>query len=183
MAGFASLTGYSYFILDFDNVLVDLQADWSPVKLEVGHIAMKEKIDASNLTELVLYYPEIYIKYREKLNSIIRRIEGSAIEKHMWKKLHKKLWGFLNEEPWSVLSNNLHFTVKTILSRENAFPEYIIGRDDVMLPKPYPEGMRRLLKLIGRSPSSIIYIGDSILDEKTAKHFKVPFINITSLEA
>lgn len=54
----------------------------------------------------------------------------------------------------------------------------VIGGDDVKNPKPDPEGMKLLLERLGMRPEEILYIGDSLVDARTAEAAGVDFIAV-----
>lgn len=51
----------------------------------------------------------------------------------------------------------------------------VITSAKVVVPKPHPEGMHMIMKAHGLSPNEVAYIGDSHVDEKTAKAAGVRF--------
>ena len=57
----------------------------------------------------------------------------------------------------------------------------VIGVDDVLHPKPSPEG---LLKISNNTPHlKVWYVGDSVDDSRAAKQARIPFIGIASKSA
>jgi len=51
----------------------------------------------------------------------------------------------------------------------------VITVKDVSHPKPNPEGMHKILRAWGVSRFEVVYIGDTIVDEQTARAAGVPF--------
>jgi HAD superfamily hydrolase (TIGR01509 family) len=47
---------------------------------------------------------------------------------------------------------------------------------DVAHPKPDPEGILRVIDLLGVDRERVIYVGDSVLDEQAAMNAKIPFV-------
>lgn len=53
--------------------------------------------------------------------------------------------------------------------------DVVITDDDVMHPKPNPEGLMAALEALNVAPSQALYVGDSLLDGEAAKAAQVPF--------
>ncbi len=56
----------------------------------------------------------------------------------------------------------------------------IIGREDVVHEKPDPQGLLKLTKMWKVDVQEIVYIGDSIVDAKTAERAGAPFLAVTT---
>ena len=57
----------------------------------------------------------------------------------------------------------------------HGFFEPVMQAGDVTLPKPHPEGVVRILTAWGHEPHEVVFVGDSHVDEATAKAAGVPF--------
>jgi phosphoglycolate phosphatase len=55
--------------------------------------------------------------------------------------------------------------------------DIVVSSLDVKNPKPHPEGLRKILEFLELGPSRALYVGDSVIDEQTAKAAAVPFIS------
>ena len=55
-----------------------------------------------------------------------------------------------------------------------------IGGEDVENLKPDPEGLIKVLSNLGVFSAEAIYVGDSLIDAKTAKEANVPFVAVLS---
>jgi HAD superfamily phosphatase len=81
-----------------------------------------------------------------------------------------------------VFTGRMHWEADLTLNRfaPGIFTE-IIGADDVLHPKPAPEG---LLKISNTTPHhKVWYVGDSIDDAQAAKEARIPFIGIAAKHA
>lgn len=58
--------------------------------------------------------------------------------------------------------------------------DVIVGGEDVKNAKPDPEALIRAMELFGSTKENVVYIGDSIIDVKTAKSANVDFIAVTT---
>lgn len=81
-----------------------------------------------------------------------------------------------------ILTTKYHFRIDDILKKCEAtdlFDE-IIGGDDVAELKPSPEGMYRILARMRIRKSDVLYVGDSLVDAKTAMNAGVDFAAVTT---
>ncbi len=60
------------------------------------------------------------------------------------------------------------------LGLKGAF-DLIVSADDVKRPKPWPDGVRLILDRLGIRPGEAVYIGDSVMDGRTARAAGVEF--------
>jgi len=76
-----------------------------------------------------------------------------------------------------IVSTKRRGTIRSILRREeiDGCLSTIIGRDDVHMPKPDPEGVGMALTAMGLAPETVLYVGDSETDDKTARNAGVDF--------
>ncbi len=81
-----------------------------------------------------------------------------------------------------IVSTKFRYRIESILkdyNLENAF-DVIVGGEDVLCHKPHPEGLLMAINQLGSSRGNTVYIGDSIIDAKTAELAKVSFIAVLS---
>lgn len=74
-----------------------------------------------------------------------------------------------------IVTTKYHYRIKHILEKFNAeqLVDVIIGAEDVKAEKPAPEG---LLEAVSRlNADSVLYVGDSLVDAKTAANAGVDF--------
>lgn len=80
----------------------------------------------------------------------------------------------------AIVTTKYHYRIEKILEvnhMEHLIDE-IVGGDDVTNPKPCPEGMELLKKHLGICEEEMLYVGDSIVDAKTAEAAGVPFVAV-----
>ena len=79
----------------------------------------------------------------------------------------------------AVLSNKAHSGVKRGLEATNIdhFIDYIVGNDDVVNPKPSPEGIYKIMNYFGSD--SYIFVGDSYGDIKASLNANIDSIGVT----
>ena len=81
-----------------------------------------------------------------------------------------------------ILTTKYHFRIDQILEKcgvTDLFDE-TIGGDDVAEPKPAPEGMFRILARMRINKADVLYVGDSLVDAKTAMQAGVDFVAVTT---
>ena len=81
-----------------------------------------------------------------------------------------------------IVSTKYRRRIHEVLERETMLHgfEVVIGGEDVQHHKPHPEGLFEALKRLECSPSSIVYVGDSVVDAELAKRTGVSFILVRS---
>ena len=82
----------------------------------------------------------------------------------------------------AIVSSKFRFRIESILVREGILDyfDFIIGGEDVENLKPDPEGLIKVLSNLGVFSAEAIYVGDSLIDAKTAKEANVPFVAVLS---
>lgn len=77
----------------------------------------------------------------------------------------------------AIVTTKFHYRIEQILNKHNAYDliNVIVGAEDVKVEKPNPEGLLWLINYLSIEKSDILYIGDSIVDAKTAENANVKF--------
>lgn len=77
----------------------------------------------------------------------------------------------------AIVTTKFHYRIEQILNKHNASDliDVIVGAEDVKIEKPNPEGLLWLIDYLGVEKTDILYIGDSVVDTKTAENAKVKF--------
>jgi phosphoglycolate phosphatase len=81
-----------------------------------------------------------------------------------------------------IVSTKFRYRIETILRREKLLAPFdvIVGGEDVSKHKPDPESLLLALDKLGSFPGNTLYIGDSLVDAKTAEHVGTPFFAVLS---
>jgi phosphoglycolate phosphatase len=58
--------------------------------------------------------------------------------------------------------------------------DVIVGGEDVKSPKPSPEGLLLAIDILNAKPNNVLYIGDSLIDAKTALAANIDFAAVTT---
>ncbi len=77
----------------------------------------------------------------------------------------------------AVVTTKYHRRIDAVFAREQAAGIFdaILGGDDVKEPKPSPEGIFLALDALQCPPSRALYVGDSLVDAKTAQAAQIHF--------
>ena len=81
-----------------------------------------------------------------------------------------------------IVSTKYRYRIEQVLERENLrqFFEVVIGGEDVEEHKPHPAGLIEAIRRLEGSPSSTVYVGDSLVDAEVAKRAAVAFVAVLS---
>ena len=76
-----------------------------------------------------------------------------------------------------IVTTKYHYRIDAILSKfdMNDMVDIIVGGDDVKTPKPDPEGLLYAIGQLQLEKNDILYVGDSVVDAKTASGAEVNF--------
>ena len=55
--------------------------------------------------------------------------------------------------------------------------DIVVSSLDVKMPKPHPESLLKILKFFEAGPEEALYVGDSLVDNETARAAGVPFMS------
>ncbi len=79
-----------------------------------------------------------------------------------------------------IVSTKYRYRIERILQRDGILDLFdaIVGGEDVDVHKPDPAGMLKAMQELGMRPSKTIYVGDSVVDAKTAEYAHVTFMAV-----
>ncbi|MBE5893410.1 MAG: HAD family hydrolase [Lachnospiraceae bacterium] len=77
----------------------------------------------------------------------------------------------------AIVTTKFHYRIEQILNKYNAnnLIDVIVGAEDVKVEKPSPEGLLWVIDYFRVDKTGVLYVGDSIVDAKTAENAKVKF--------
>ena len=81
-----------------------------------------------------------------------------------------------------IVSTKFRYRINAILQREGLAEAFgvVVGGEDVAEHKPDPGGLLLGVARLARSPSEVLYVGDSVTDAETAVRAVVPFVAVLS---
>lgn len=76
-----------------------------------------------------------------------------------------------------IVTTKFRYRIEAVLARDGLTDGFdtVIGYEDVAAPKPDPQGLRRALARLDVAPDAALYVGDSLVDARTAQSAGVPF--------
>ncbi len=76
-----------------------------------------------------------------------------------------------------IVTTKFHYRIEQILNRFNVLDlvDIIVGAEDVKIEKPNPEGLLWAVDKLQLEKEDILYVGDSLVDAKTAESAQVNF--------
>lgn len=79
-----------------------------------------------------------------------------------------------------IVTTKFHYRIEQILSKfeANELVDVIVGAEDVKIEKPNPEGLLWAIEHLGIEKENVLYVGDSLVDAKTAQNAGVGFIAV-----
>lgn len=77
----------------------------------------------------------------------------------------------------AIVTTKFHYRIEQILNKfgANGLIDVIVGAEDVKIEKPNPEGLLWAIEHLGVINEEVLYVGDSLVDAKTAKNAEVKF--------
>lgn len=81
-----------------------------------------------------------------------------------------------------IVTTKYHYRIIEILSKFqiNHLIDVIVGGEDVKNAKPNPEALLTAIQKLNAHKENVVYVGDSIIDAKTANNANVDFIAVTT---
>ncbi len=185
-------------IFDVDGVLIDVSQSYrlaikKTAEFFLGKILQMSEVDEIKSMGVNNDYDasELLIqKYGKsfKKSSIIKKFQEYYLGKNFNGLIrNEKL--LINEKTLRKLSKKYKLAIFTGRPREEAFFvlerfriskyfDIVISMEDVNRKKPSAEGLYKILKRLRVSPSSAVYVGDSIADVRAANNAGIDFIGV-----
>ncbi|WP_373117486.1 HAD family hydrolase [Holdemania massiliensis] len=81
-----------------------------------------------------------------------------------------------------IVSTKYHYRINQILSHNQMTKLFdgIVGAEDVVNPKPDPQGVLKMMEQFASTPSKTLYVGDSLVDALTAQNAQSLFAAVLS---
>jgi phosphoglycolate phosphatase len=140
--------------LSLDEAFVELAKDENKMLIDRFRSLFREKADEVMSKNTVLYGDTISTLKRLKLN------------------------GFNT----GIVTTKYHYRIIETLSTHGALDliDIIVGGEDVKVPKPSPEGLLLAIDSLNSQRNNVLYVGDSLVDAKTALAANVDFAAVTT---
>lgn len=185
---------YSTVIFDFDYTLADATNgivssfnyafgkldipcfDRESIRRTVGLPLDKAFIQLTNNENEVLINRFLSF-FREKANEVMSR--ETMLYADTVNTLERLKQSGLNT---GIVTTKFHFRIVETLNMHGILGliDIIIGGEDVKVPKPSPEGLLLAIDSLNEQLDNVLYIGDSLIDAKTALAANVDFAAVTT---
>jgi len=175
-------------IYDCDGVLFDsIEANmrlYNDLCAAVGRIPLREEeiqyVHTHTVFEAIHFIfgkgNEMEKKALEALKQVDLRnyIVYLKMEPHLFQALN----GLKENGILRVINTNRTTSMKHIMERFDLGPffDMVVTALDVKYPKPHPESIEKILQSFNLSKGEVVFIGDSEVDQQTARSSGVPFI-------
>ena len=90
----------------------------------------------------------------------------------------KELLRWLSPRCGLAVATNRSNTIEAVIEGNglNGFFDIVVSSLDVQNPKPHPEPLFKILDFFEIGPGRALYVGDSLVDQETARAAGIPFI-------
>ncbi|MDE6606823.1 MAG: HAD family hydrolase [Lachnospiraceae bacterium] len=145
--------------------------DIADIKKTIG-LSLKEtyfKLTSNNSVDEAEQFTKLF---KEKADNVmVANTELYAGVKDILQKLKAK--GYKT----AIVTTKFHYRIEQILSKfdANGLIDIIVGAEDVKIEKPDPEGLLWAVEHLEVTNEEVLYVGDSLVDAKTAENAKVEF--------
>ena len=185
----------SSILYDLDGTLFDLHVAWGNIqsfiynhyKSEYGteipslnrFYAMFEYIEKEKGKEVKQFYLN-YLKKQEYNAVLEKKFSPTWLTNEGLDKIGEMI---RFDTFYGIISSNFHETIMETLTQHGMVDKFqiMIGRDDVEIAKPNPEGILRIIDAYNLKREKILFIGDTSGDEEAAQNAQVNFIYVEDL--
>lgn len=153
--------GIKGLVFDFDGTIFDLVVDWQALNQK-----MQQTFGVGSLARLDEAAPD----KRQQVVDTIGAAEQEGVKRGQPKPDAREVLTALSKEyKIAIVSRNNRGTIKAGLAKMGFTRELpIVAREDVKIPKPHPDAIKRALKHLGLAPDQAVAIGDTYHDVEAA---------------
>lgn len=148
-------------VFDFDGTLFDLPLDWQTLRADLGIKDSDKKIG------------DLLQEYVEQNHPDLQKVTTSeikAVGNHRISELiEQALCVLATQYKLAVFTRNSRLAVEKSLEGTMSKDIYIVGREDVLQQKPYPEGLHKILHHYRAKPGESMLVGDTYHDIEAAR--------------
>lgn len=151
-------------------------ADLERIRKTIG-LSLKETFAQLTQTESDEEGNEFINFFREKADSVVT--ESTELLPYALDTLRQAK---TNNLKTGIVTTKTHYRIDQILDKFKAVAliDVIVGSDDVTYAKPNPEGLLYAINCLEVKKEKVLYVGDSLVDAKTAENAKVNFVAVTT---
>lgn len=169
-------------IFDFDGTLVDLPVRWATLRTQIREeCAILGDLRINDMFTVIRERADARVLQRAR--ALVAQFEGEAVAHAVVRPHVRECLAWCHERGLrlGICSNNMGSTIRSVISCEQWLPWFssIVGKDDVMRPKPDPEGLRRILSQWDFRAQEVVYVGNEEQDAVCGAAAGTPTIIIT----
>ncbi|MHA1975250.1 MAG: HAD family hydrolase [Candidatus Hodarchaeales archaeon] len=171
-------------IFDLDDTIVHAKLDYGKLRYQLAEFFNPPKtvreVDGKPLLKILeMLKHENPERYKEAYNLLInserRAAEKAKLIEGAEEEIPKVIQKFRLKS--AIYTNNSKATLQMYLERFDFLRKFIIlTREDILNPKPHPEGLIKILQTLNVNPDKTIYLGDSWIDASAAHKAKIRFV-------
>ena len=169
-------------IFDLDGTLFDIPVDWRPLRERMIALCRHEGsgddvVKIRDAYEFAADRPDL----KSRLRSLHIEAESLGWDKAVEVKAGCSAARYRLEKgmPTAVLTMNTRETAQHLLGDWGFSP--IVTIEDVLRPKPHPEGIELIIAKLSAGRYGTIMVGNSDYDRKAASGAAVPYVDVTEL--
>ena len=147
------------------------QRDIADIKRTVG-LSLKETYCALTASDNEEEIQQFIRLFKEKADQVM--VDHTQVYEGVKEVLQKiKACGYKT----AIVTSKYHYRIRQILDKfdANELIDVIVGAEDVKVEKPDPEGLLWTVKHLHVEKEEVLYVGDSLVDAKTAENADVAF--------
>ncbi|MHA1215119.1 MAG: HAD family hydrolase [Candidatus Hodarchaeales archaeon] len=171
-------------IFDLDDTIIHANLNYRQLRYELAKFfdppQTQEEVEGKPLLRILEILkeknPERYIEaYNFLVNSERKAAEKARLIKGAEDEIPRVIKKYALKS--AIYTNNSSSTLKLYLRRFKFLEEfYILTRDDIINPKPDPEGLIKILQSLNVKNEKALYFGDSWIDASAADKAKIKFV-------
>lgn len=194
------VTNVKAVVFDLDDTLVRSKTDYKKMKISIIKLLVKAGVDPSLLNENMLNYELLRVavedmrkkkisertikKIVSEANAIMNRVELESLEDAELMEGALEVLSRLKKRgiKIGIITNGCRDYAVSVAGRLSLdrYIDAIVARDEVSAPKPNPEHLLTILKILGVSVEEAVFVGDHQIDASCARDAGVRFILLKS---
>jgi phosphoglycolate phosphatase len=168
-------------VFDLDGTLVDLKLDWDLINKAIADsypnagIGPEDRTTSSKAEKVARAMGH---EHKRRVYGMVREFEKGCPTSPITKIIAYARELRRSGKKLAILSSNCHETIEECLRKEGlrGLFEFIVGKEDVELHKPNPEGLHKIMQHFGISRFEMGFVGNEPVDQAAAKAAGVDFL-------
>ncbi len=169
-------------IFDLDGTLYDLPVDWAGLKEEFNEMIDDEFYVDGGYIMSAYRYADGRCDLKERMLDLQARYELARIDQSQ--RVEPGIacveWRLKRGLRCSIFSMNTERAVGRLIGGFNFHP--VITIDKVKMPKPSPEGLIRLIDMIGMKGDDVLFVGNTDNDAGSAAGAGIDHIDVAEID-